>query len=57
LLGDGVVDRLVLLVFPIIVGDGKRLFATGRDRVSLSLTDTHVFHNGVVKLVYTPTNE
>jgi hypothetical protein len=47
----------VLLVFPIVVGTGKRLFEGGRDRIPLALTDTKVFANGVVKLVYTPSTQ
>lgn len=54
LLRAGVVDELVLLVFPVVVGAGKRLFESGRDRIALTLADTTVFANGVVKLVYTP---
>jgi dihydrofolate reductase len=54
LLRDAVADELVLLVFPIVVGAGKRLFEGGRDRIPLALTDTKVFANGVVKLVYAP---
>jgi dihydrofolate reductase len=54
LLRDGVVDEVVLLVFPIVVGAGKRLFDRGRDRIPLALTNSKVFANGVVKLVYTP---
>jgi dihydrofolate reductase len=57
LLGAGLVDQVVLLVFPLVVGKGKRLFESGHDRISLSLSDTQVFANGVVKLVYTPTNQ
>jgi dihydrofolate reductase len=54
LLRDGLVDELVLLVFPIVVGTGRRLFERGSDRIPLALTDSKVFPNGVVKLVYTP---
>jgi hypothetical protein len=43
-------------VFPVVVGTGKRLFESGHERISLSLSDGKVFANGVVKLVYTPTN-
>jgi dihydrofolate reductase len=57
LLRDGVVDEVVLLVFPIVAGTGKRLFEDGRDRIRLALADTKVFANGVVKLAYTPTNQ
>jgi dihydrofolate reductase len=57
LLRDGVADELVLLVFPTVVGAGKRLFDRGRDRIPLALTDSKVFANGVVKLVYTPADQ
>jgi dihydrofolate reductase len=57
LLRDGVVDELVLLVFPIVAGTGQRLFEDGRDRIPLALADTKAFSNGVVKLLYTPTNQ
>jgi dihydrofolate reductase len=57
LLRDGVADELVLLVFPLVVGGGKRLFDRGRDRIPLALTDSKVFANGVVKLVYTPADQ
>jgi len=54
LLRDGVVDELVLIVFPAVAGDGKRLFEGGHDRIPLELASTQVFGNGVIKLVYTP---
>lgn len=56
LLRDGVLDELVLLVFPVVFGRGKRLFEDGQDRIPLALSDTEAFGNGVVKLVYTPTS-
>jgi len=56
LLRDRVVDELVLIVYPLVAGEGRRLFEGGHDRIPLALTDTHVYGNGVVKLVYTPTS-
>jgi hypothetical protein len=47
----------VLLVFPVVVGAGKRLFESGRGAIGLKLTDTRVFTNGVVKLVYAPNGQ
>ena len=54
LLRDGVVDELVLLVYPAVAGDGRRLFEGGQDRIPLELAGTQVFGNGLVKLTYTP---
>lgn len=53
LLRAGLVDELLLLVYPIVVGTGKRLLQGGGDRLPLTLTDSRTFANGVVKLVYT----
>jgi dihydrofolate reductase len=51
------VDELYLLVFPVVFGAGRRLFDGGGDRVPLTLTESKAFSNGVVKLVYTPSND
>jgi dihydrofolate reductase len=40
LLADDLVDELHLMVFPILLGGGKRLFADGVDSTSLSLVET-----------------
>jgi dihydrofolate reductase len=40
LLADGLVDELHLMVFPIAVGGGKRLFAEGVDSASFELVET-----------------
>ena len=54
LLRDGVLDELRLLVHPIVVGSGKRLFDGGGDRVSLKLVDSRTFTTGVLYLTYAP---
>lgn len=47
------VDRYHLLVFPLLLGSGKRLFSTAdRELTSLRLTETEAYGNGVQKLVY-----
>jgi dihydrofolate reductase len=52
LLRDGLIDELRLLVHPIAVGKGKRLF--GDDRKPLELVDSKTFDTGVVYLTYRP---
>jgi dihydrofolate reductase len=53
LLEQGLVDELHLLVHPIVVGHGKKLFADGA-KVPLELASAATFTTGVVHLVYTP---
>ena len=55
LLRAGLLDELNLLVHPIVVGKGKRLFAAGEDQPrGLQLVDTKNLPNGVLYLSYTP---
>ncbi len=56
MLRDGVLDELRLLVHPIVVGSGKRLFDDGgdRDRVALKLVESRTFTTGVLYLTYAP---
>lgn len=51
LLRDGLLDELRLLVHPIVVGHGKRLFDEG-EQVLLKLTDSTTFSTGVLALTY-----
>jgi dihydrofolate reductase len=52
LLRDGLLDELVLLVHPIVVGKGKRLFDGLGNTVPLQLVSSKVFSNGVLSLTY-----
>jgi dihydrofolate reductase len=54
LLRAGIVDELVILVHPIVVGKGQRLFEDTGEPVPLKLTDSKTFSNGVVALTYGP---
>ena len=47
-------DRLDLLVFPVMLGSGKRLFSEPDGPVPLTLTGSETFSTGVVHLTYTP---
>ena len=54
LLADGLVDELHLLVYPVVLGSGLKLFPDGAQRTPLSLAGHEAFENGVLHLTYTP---
>ncbi len=53
LLEQGLVDELHLLVHPVVVGHGKKLFTDGA-KVPLKLVSATTFSTGVLHLVYGP---
>lgn len=53
LLPLGLIDEYRLLVYPIVVGAGKRLFRDGA-AASLKVVETQTFPTGVVLLRYQP---
>jgi dihydrofolate reductase len=54
LLGAGLIDELKLMIHPVVVGSGKRLFEEGEKQTSLELVDSRTFATGVVYLTYRP---
>ena len=52
LLQHNLVDELRLMVFPIVLGTGKRLFQDVSDMSVFKHAETKTFNNGVVVLVY-----
>lgn len=53
LLAAGLVDRYHLLVFPLVLGSGKRLFDDTADTFTkLRLVEHEAYANGIVKAVY-----
>jgi dihydrofolate reductase len=52
LLRDGLLDELGLLVHPIVVGGGKRLFENGNYGTALKLVDSRTLGTGVLSLTY-----
>lgn len=57
LLQDGLLDELRLMVHPVILGTGRRLFKEGGEPKSLELVDSRTFRTGVVSLTYRPAGE
>lgn len=53
MLEEGLVDELHLLVHPVVVGKGKKLFADGA-KVPLTLVSATPFSTGVLHVVYAP---
>jgi len=54
LLADGLLDELHLLVHPIAVRKGIRLFDEGESPIPLTLISSQTFKTGVLNLVYAP---
>jgi dihydrofolate reductase len=54
LLANDLIDEMRILVFPVVLGRGKRLFAGGTVPAGLRLVDSSVSPSGVVRLVYAP---
>jgi dihydrofolate reductase len=53
LLREGLLDELRLMVHPVVVGEGRRLFENG-DRHGMELVDSTTFDTGVVYVTYRP---
>ena len=51
----GLVDEYRLLVYPVVLGEGKRLFED--EQASLELVDARSFDTGVTALTYRPVRE
>ena len=54
LLQDDLLDELRLMVHPIVMGSGKRLFEEGGGQKALKLVDSKTFGTGVLYLIYQP---
>jgi class 3 adenylate cyclase len=57
LLDLGLIDEFRILVFPIVLGSGKRLFRENIDLAHFRLVNTQAFGSGVVLLTYEPGSE
>ena len=52
LMEHDLVDELRLMVFPVVLGSGRRLFPDTPDKTKLKLVDTQSFDTGVVVNAY-----
>lgn len=55
LLRENLVDRIRLLVYPVVLGKGQRLFEEGLTK-TMRLVETKSFSSGVTALIYEPVN-
>jgi dihydrofolate reductase len=51
---NGLVDELVVLTFPVVLGKGKRLFGSGTTPSGLKLVKSQSFPTGVIVASYRP---
>jgi dihydrofolate reductase len=54
LIGMGLVDELRLLVYPLVLGAGDRLFGETQDKIALRLVESRPLGGGVVNMIYAP---
>jgi dihydrofolate reductase len=54
LIERGLVDELRLLVYPLVLGTGDRLFEETQDKLALRLVESRPFGDGVVSMIYAP---
>jgi dihydrofolate reductase len=57
LIEHDLVDELRLMVFPVVLGSGKRLFGDTSDKKRLRLTDSKTVGDGIAILIYEPVRE
>ena len=54
LLPHGLVDELFLMIHPVVLGSGQRLFGPADDRMPLTLVETTTTSTGVILATYRP---
>ena len=57
LIENNLVDQLNLMVFPVVLGSGKRLFGETSDKKRLQLVESRTVGDGVAILIYRPAAE
>jgi dihydrofolate reductase len=57
LIEQDLVDEFRLMVFPVVLGGGKRLFGKTSDKKPLRLVDSKVVGDGVAILIYEPAGD
>ena len=57
LIANDLVDQLNLMVFPVILGSGKRLFGETKDLKTLQLAESKTVGDGIAIMIYKPANK
>lgn len=57
LLAAGLIDRLTVMTFPVVLGGGKRLFGDGTPAIALRLVDRNTTSSGALIATYEPGGE
>lgn len=51
---EGLIDQYLLMVDPIVIGEGTALFSNIHNNLHLKLVDSKIFKSGVLVLTYAP---
>ncbi len=57
LMQHDLIDEYRLMVHPVLLGSGKRLFSDGSEKKVLRLVDTRTFSSGIIVLSYQPVKQ
>lgn len=57
LLAAGLIDNLIIMTFPLILGSGKKIFKGNQSPGRLRLIESHVSNHGVAYFSYEPAGE
>jgi dihydrofolate reductase len=57
LISSGLIDELIIIVNPVVLGKGKTIFRGMNKKLNLTLLGTRVFRSGNIMLHYAPVNK